>query len=442
MTSRGISWLQSKARLYVPGGTLRIRLTLLYGGLFLLCGTVLSSATYVIFKRAIDVTQGKGPPVQYPVRHIHDPALMKGAQQSATADLHQLLISSAIALAILTVVALLLGWFLAGRMLRPLRTITATARRISAGNLHERLNLSGPKDELRELGDTFDELLGRLERSWDSQRQFVSNVSHELRSPVTRLRLQAEIAATDGDATVQSLQAGYQSVIDAAQQQEELIAALLSLAKGQRGLHHQENFDLSRTARDVVNSLGPQAEQRALRFDVDIKPAVISGDPQLIEQLIRNLLDNAILYNVAGGGIHLCTLTNEERSVLSVSNDGPNIPPSEVRRLFRPFERLQPGRRHHDNGHGLGLSIVAAIATAHGAAITAQSRSEGGLSIEITFPPWARRGAPLPTQKELVNMQQTPAAVLVPEALQCRAMASEDHAVLVGPSFPLSRSIE
>jgi signal transduction histidine kinase len=278
-------------------------------------------------------------------------------------------------------------------MLRPVRTITATARRISASNLHERLDLSGPDDELKELGDTFDQLLERLERSWDSQRQFVANVSHELRSPLTRLRLHADIAATDPEATVESLQSGYQEVIAATREQEEVIAALLSLAKGQRGLDHTETIDLAAITHDVLLAELQQAEYRQVHIEADIQPAAVSGDTRLIGQLIQNLVGNAILHNIVGGDIHVATATREGEAVLAVSNDGPSIPTSELERLFRPFERLEQGRRHHQSGHGLGLSIVEAVATAHGAVITARSRPQGGLSIEITFP--QANGAPI-----------------------------------------------
>jgi signal transduction histidine kinase len=203
---------------------------------------------------------------------------------------------------------------------------------------------------------------------------------------VTRLRLQAEIAATDSEATVESLQTGYTGVVAAAQQQEELIASLLSLAKGQRGLDHKETFDLAPIAHAVFHTQRQQMEQRMLHIDTDIKPAIAGGDPRLIEQLIRNLVENAILHNTVGGEIHIHTVTKEGHGVLTVFNDGPIIPATELERLFRPFERLEPGRRHHQTGHGLGLSIVDAIATAHGAVITARSRPEGGLSVSVTFP--------------------------------------------------------
>jgi signal transduction histidine kinase len=393
MTNSLLSRLRSRVAAHPASRTLRVRLTLVYGGLFLVCGVVLLAITYVLFEQATDVSEGKGPPVQYPVEQRPDQALRRGAELTRAAVLHHLLVDSAIALAIVTVIALGLGWIVAGRILRPLRTITAAARRISASNLHERLSLSGPNDELKELGDTFDDLLARLQRSWDSQRQFISNVSHELRSPVTRLRLQAEIAATDSDATVASLQTGYAAVIAAAQHQEELIAALLSLAKGQRGLDHTETVDLAPIARDILHAQRPHAERRRLRITTDITPAIVDGDPRLVEQLIRNLVDNAILHNIDGGAIQLTTATNADLGVIAVASDGPTIPTTELDRLFRPFERLEPGRRHHKTGHGLGLSIVEAIATAHGAVITARARPAGGLCIEVAFPQTRRTAA-------------------------------------------------
>jgi signal transduction histidine kinase len=369
----------------------RIRLTLLSGGLFLFTGAALLTCTYLLvqWSTAIRNTSLKTALKSLPGSPHKEvaPASATTASVQHAVDLHHLLIDSEVALGLLAVLAVLLGWFVAGRMLRPLRIITATARRISAGNLHERLSLNGPNDEIKELGDTFDELLGRLQRSWDTQRQFISNVSHELRSPLTRLRLQAELMATDGEATVATLQAGYAAVIAAAQRQEELIAALLSLARGQHGLAYKDAVDLAPIARAVLRAESQQAEQRTLHINTEIEPAVVSGDPGLLEQLIRNLIDNAINHNTSGGEVHFATTTNDGNAVVSVSNDGPLIPPTQLDRLFRPFERLEPGRRHHKNGHGLGLSIVQAIATAHGAIITPCCRPEGGLCVEITFPP-------------------------------------------------------
>lgn len=402
MTTGPRSQRHARARIHLPARTVRLRLTLVYGGLFLVSGAALLAVTYVLFERATtvggsaSVRVDAGHPVSGTILSLPTNSLPPkvvslgpkalGEQIKRSSDLHQLLVNSAVALAVVTVVALVLGWFVAGRILRPLRTMTATARRISATSLHERLDLHGPDDELKELGDTFDELLGRLERSWESQRQFVANVSHELRSPLTRLRLQADLVATDPEATVESLQAGYRAIADATEQQEELIAALLSFAKGQRGLDRHETLNLGTMVHDVLEAQCPQADQRHLRIETDLKPAMVDGDPRLIEQLVQNLVDNAIVHNIVGGHIHVATMSLGDAAVLAITNDGPIIPRTELERLFRPFERLEAGRLHRETGHGMGLAIVEAIATAHDAAITADSRPQGGLSIEIAFP--------------------------------------------------------
>lgn len=301
------------------GRSLRIRLTLVYCGLFLLCGVILLGITYLLFEQVTaPVAKGGSPTNQYPLGQHPDPGLGNGSGLTRDAVLQHLLADSAIALGIVTVIALVLGWFVAGRILRPLRTITATVRRISATNLHETLALGGTNDELKELGDTFDELLERLQRSWELQRQFIANVSHELRSLVTRPRLQAEIAATNSHATVESLQAGYSTIVDTAQAQEGLIAALLTLAKGQRGLDHAHSVDLASLARHILDKQQASAQPRGLYLTTDISPATVDGDSRLVEQLIGNLIDNAVIHNIDGGDIHLSTTTDVGRGILVV----------------------------------------------------------------------------------------------------------------------------
>jgi signal transduction histidine kinase len=272
-------------------------------------------------------------------------------------------------------------------VLRPLRTITATARRISATNLHERLALEGPADELKQLGDTVDDLLSRLEHAFQSQRQFVANVSHELRSPLTRLRLLAEIAAGDTQASVDSLQSAFRRVIVAAQSQDDLIEGLLTLAKGQRGLSRTEPVDLELLAREVIDNLATESTDRVTVHRDGLQPAMIrGGDPRLVERLIANLMDNATRYNVDGGHAYIATGADRESATLIVSNDGPCVPRSQIERLFAPFERMEEGRGHHTAGHGLGLAVVKAIADAHGATVSADPRREGGLRVQVNFP--------------------------------------------------------
>ncbi len=319
--------------------------------------------------------------VQYQVRKLH----MLATQQHS-AELHQLLIMSGIALAIMAVASMGLGWLIAGRVLRPLHKITSAAREISASNLHERLALEGPDDELTELGDTIDGLLSRLESSFQSQRQFVANASHELRTPLTVERALLEVALADPDGNYGSLRAACERVLTSSEEQERLIEALLTLASSERGLERREPLDLGALTNEALGARRAEIERRGLSLSATIVSAPSLGDPRLIGRLVANLLDNALRHNVAGGHVEVMTDTRAGHAVLSVSSSGPAVPPEEVQRLFQPFRRLAPDRAGHREGHGLGLSIVRAIATAHGASVTASARTEGGLAVEVSFP--------------------------------------------------------
>jgi signal transduction histidine kinase len=373
-----------KAWLQLPRRTARLRLTLLYGALFLLSGAILLTITYLLFERLTDISKGEGPPIQYPTRQLHDPALIRGAATSRAAVLHQLLVSSGIALAIVAVLALLVGWFLAGRVLRPVRTITATARRISATNLHERLSLGNADEEFKELGDTLDDLFDRLEAAFDAQRHFVANASHELRTPLTRERTLLQVALEDPSTSDVWLSTGHE-LLTSNRQQERVIEALLTLASSEGGLDHRERVDLSAICQDVLLRPDLDVGPVGLHIETALRTAPLDGDPKLIERLVANLIDNAIGHNVADGHVQVATSVSDgEKATLTVTNTGPKIPPAEIGRLFQPFQRLDPHRTHKD-GHGLGLSIVAAIADAHNAAITAEPDPRGGLSVSVRF---------------------------------------------------------
>ena len=307
------------------------------------------------------------------------------------------LIGSGIALAAMTVVAVGLGWLMSGRVLRPLRTITWAARNISASNLHERLALPGPHDELKELGDTVDGLLARLEASFDAQRQFVANASHELRTPLARQRTLVEVALAEPEPTVAGLRTACERVLVAGEQQERLIEALLTLARSQRGLDRWERIDLVEIAAEVLRGREAEAAEANLKVSCTVADgamapagptAMLLGDARLAERLVANLVDNAVRHNVPGGWISLRVGTEQGKAVLTAANSGPVVPPGEVSRLFAPFQRLgaarNTGRR---DGQGLGLSIVSAIAAAHGADLQARARPDGGLHIELRFPP-------------------------------------------------------
>jgi signal transduction histidine kinase len=303
---------------------------------------------------------------------------------------------SAIALGIVSVAALGAGWLLAGRVLRPLSTITAAARRISASSLHERLDLRGPDDELKELGDTLDDLFARLEASFDAQRHFAANASHELRTPLTRERTLLQVTLADPASTVEVWQAVSRELLASNADQERLIEALLTLASSEVGLGQREPVDLAAITSAALAASRPGISHLGLRVHTDIRPASLDGDPLLVQQLAANLIDNAVRHNIPGGDVQVATGTSGGRAVLSVASSGPVIPPAEVGRLFQPFQRLGTRRARRGNGHGLGLSIVRAIAAAHGATITPKARPGGGLAVEVAFPasPLPRAGWP------------------------------------------------
>jgi signal transduction histidine kinase len=323
---------------------------------------------------------------------VHQLARVGPAQAVQRAvDSHQLLVNSGIALAIVAVLALLAGWLVAGRMLRPVRTITRTARRISSANLHERLALDGPDDELKELGDTLDDLFGRLDAAFDAQRHFVANASHELRTPLTAERTLLQVALDDPDTTIAAWRSTAEEVLASNDEQARLIEALLTLASSESGLNEHEPVDLATVVGATLVNLQPEADRRGIQIFDEVSKAPLDGDPLLVERLVANVLANAVLHNVIDGRVEVTTRVQEDKAVLSVTNTGPVIPPTEIDRVFQPFQRLDRRRTHHNNGHGLGLSIVRAIATAHDATVSARPSAGGGVSIEVAFP---RAGSP------------------------------------------------
>jgi signal transduction histidine kinase len=393
----------------LPAPTIRLRLTLIYGGLFLCSAAALLAITYVLvhhqYTGTFFISSGRSavvanllgsgkiitkakPVAPFPVP-IGPKALagtrevaLAAAQGQSDAALHKLFVDSAIALALMAVFSLWLGWVIAGRALRPLRTITETARDISASNLHRRLDLAGPDDELKQLGNTVDGLLARLETSFEAQRQFVANASHELRTPLTLERTLLELALSDPNASIDSYRHTCEQLLAVGEQQERLIEALLTLSRSQRGLDSRQPVDLSA----ITAAAAAAADHDGLALDTALQPARTTGNPRLVERLVANLLSNAVRHNVAGGHISLTTETRDGHAVLTVANTGPKIPPGELERIFQPFQRLDPARTSNGNGLGLGLSIVKAIADAHEATVTTDAPAEGGLHIRVSFP--------------------------------------------------------
>ena len=413
--------------LRLPRRTARLRLTILYGGAFLACGAAVLALTYLVFGHTTPPASSSGRPEILPGAHgtvgLKVPAAyvqqagrydvitipVAAAQPFKEADAvpavqqakvareadeligyakRQLLIASAIALAVIAVAATAIGWLIAGRVLRPLSAITAAARRISASSLHERLALHGPHDELKELGDTLDGLFARLEASFDAQRRFAANASHELRTPLTRERTLLQVTRADPAATTGTWQAVSRELLASNAEQEHLIEALLILAGSEADTGEREPADLAAIADAALAAARPAISRLGLHVQTAIQPAALDGDRLLVQQLAANLIDNAIRHNIPGGDIQITTSTSQDGAVLSVTNSGPVIPAAEVDRLFQPFQRLGPRPVRRDgHGHGLGLSIVRAIAAAHAATITARPRPGGGLAIDVTFPP-------------------------------------------------------
>jgi signal transduction histidine kinase len=438
-------------RLQLPRRTARLRLTVLYGAAFLACGAaVLAGVAYLLYgstspnrqpsthavSSASAVFNSKVPsadvhqegqydlvPVRVPIADVQQaggydtvhlsvpgtvdqdqkPPVLTAAQQAklaaeeekflATAqvqvnyDKQEILVLSAVALAIIAIAAAAIGWMIAGRVLRPLRTITAAARRIAASSLHERLALGGPDDELKELADTLDNLLARLEASFDAQRRFAANASHELRTPLTRERALLQVTRADPAATADTWEVVSRELLASNAEQERLIEALLTLASGEANASRREPLNLAVIASAALASDRSAIGRLGLHVSADIQTAILDGDPLLVQQLVTNLIDNAVRHNVPGGDVRVATGTSDGQAVLSVTNSGPVIPPAEVDRLFQPFQRFGPRPARRDGGHGLGLSIVHAIATSHGATVAARALPGGGLAVDVTFPP-------------------------------------------------------
>jgi signal transduction histidine kinase len=399
------SWLR------LPRRTARLRLTLLYSGMFLGLGTALIVGTYLLSSstdsiqatavvapgpNGTKVLEGPAPPggMVDGSRRVLKGLLANGVNQQHSADIRRLLGTSWALLVVTAIVSALLGWFASGRVLRPLRQMTETARTISAGNLSRRLALTGPDDEFKRLGDTLDDLLARLEASFDAQRRFVANASHELRTPLTVERTLLQVALADPDASEASLRAVCEEILACGADHERLLESLLTLTSSERELSHRQPLDLARLARHVLLTPRPELQRNGLQLTTDFEPAPIAGDPALVERLVANLVDNAVHYNQRDGTVDIRTFESNGHALLSIANSGPVVRQEETERMFEPFQRLGGGRAARADGHhGLGLSIVRAIATAHDAAVAAAPRPDGGLAVTVTFPRRARSGA-------------------------------------------------
>ena len=398
MSRLPLARLAPRRMLHLPSRTVRLRLTLLYSGLFLASGVALLATTYLLFRSStgVDLIVPTGtlhgpsspgghngalpnPDAIRQVRQMYAAALARN-----THGLHQGLIQSGIALAIMTAVSIALGWLVAGRVLRPLRTMTATTRQISERNLNERLALSGPRDELKDLADTVDGLLARLEAHVAEQRRFAANASHELRTPLALTQTLLDVARKDpnrvnGD-LVDHLHAVNTRAID-------LTEALLLLSRADQQSFVREHVDLSLIAEEATETLLPLAEKRGVSIETSGVMTSTSGSHALLLQLTTNLVHNAIVHNLpAQGTVRVTTGVDHEGAVLTVENTGEELTPPLVATLAEPFQRGTARIRADHGGVGLGLAIVNSIAQAHHGALTLTPRAAGGLCVTVRLP--------------------------------------------------------
>jgi signal transduction histidine kinase len=348
--------------------SVRARLTALYAALFGVSGAVLLGVSWWLMRRHLHRTLP---------RDVADDAIAQLRWQFLLAFAGTMLVSVA------------LGWAMSGRALAPVARMTALARRVSEERLGERLPLDGPDDELRELAATLNAMLDRLAEAFESQRRFVANASHELRSPLTVIRAEADVALANPDADVAELRAMGHGVVEAVERTEALLDSLLTLARTQGGQLGTDTVDLAETARAAARAAAPGARAGSLQLRVAAEPASVTGDRRLLERVVGNLVENAVRYNHPGGFVSVETSTEGGRATLRVENTGPMLDPEVVRRLAQPFERLERGRDRQ--GAGLGLSIVRTVAEAHGGSLSLAARPAGGVVAAVAIPAQAGR---------------------------------------------------
>ncbi|MFF7309394.1 ATP-binding protein [Streptomyces sp. NPDC008137] len=379
--------------------TIRIRLTLLYGGMFLIAGILLLSIIYLLAAQALNVgselpfkiVEGKvtsdicNLPSQASPSEFND-AMNQCVNDQRQHALDNLLSRSLLALLGLAVIAFAFGYAMAGRVLSPLGRITRTARTVAGSDLSRRIELDGPDDELKELADTFDDMLERLQRAFTAQQRFVGNASHELRTPLAINRTLLEVHLSDPGAPVELQQLG-KTLLATNERSEQLVEGLLLLARSDNQIVERGPVDLAEVASQAIDQVHGEAEDKGVRIRGEQKPAVVQGNGVLLERIALNLVQNAVRYNVAEDGwVEVTTEVQHGQAVLVVSNTGPVVPAYEIDNLFEPFRRLRTERTGSDKGVGLGLSIVRSVARAHGGHIYAQPREGGGLVMRVTLP--------------------------------------------------------
>nr|WP_307848715.1 HAMP domain-containing sensor histidine kinase [Microbispora oryzae] len=373
----------------LPGRiSVRWRLTLTYGALFFVAGALLLMVMYVLVGQAINAGWGSNVflPFGAPSDLVDQFQTWYAQQQQEVIAVAkaELLKRSLMALFGVGILALILGYVVADRALRPIKKMTGTARKLSETSLaHERIDLKGPDDELKELADTFDAMLTRLNTAFDAQRRFVDNASHELRTPLAINRTVLEVALSDPEAS-DDLKVLGRTLLGTTARHERLIEGLLLLARSERELSVRKPVDVQEVAKTAVEQLAPFADEEGVAVEYDLHPAATTGDPVLIERCVSNLVENGIKHNIGTSGkVWIRTGMVDGGAVVQVANTGQHVPAYEVESLFEPFRRLNADRVQSAKGAGLGLSIVRAIVRAHGGRVTAVPRDGGGLVVTV-----------------------------------------------------------
>ena len=378
--------------------TVRVRLTALYGGLVLVTGAALLAVVYLLVSASIDSqpiglagmtepanTSGPGGEralAEFKQQRDAEENRLRAEMREHT--LHPLLTEGLAALGGLTVAGLAAGWFAAGRTLRPIQRITTTARHVADRNLHERIGLGGPHDEMRELADTFDAMLARLDAAFEAQRHFVGNASHELKTPLAINRTLLEVAMNRRDASPDLRRLG-ETLLAVTARHENLVDGLLTLARSEHTVLRPVPVDLADVTAEVLEHIRDEAARHQVSVSGQTPPAVVDGDPMLLERLVQNLVQNAVRHNKPGGWVAVRTEFADGRALIEVSNTGPVLSNAGIPALFEPFARVA-GRVGSTRGTGLGLSIVRSVVRAHGGEVEATARTGGGLVVAVTLP--------------------------------------------------------
>jgi signal transduction histidine kinase len=382
---------------------MRTRLAVFYALLFLAAGVVLLALSYALLASVLLPAPGPPPkltPQEQALLSVCKPppsapsllaqckhliSIADGGAQSRGDTLAALRQASAIGLIAVTIAAAGLGWLVAGRALGPVRSLTEAARRASELRLGQRLALTGPDDELKELADTFDVMLERLDAAFTSQKRFVANAAHELRTPLTAMRTAIEVTLSKPTRTPEQLEAMATRIKRSVERAEATVEALLTLATSEAGPTAQEVIDLATAAEDALDAAHAAIDQSHIKVDAALQPALARGDRMLLERMIANLVENAVRHNNPGGWIRVSTTQQADSALFEIANTGPSVPAEQIPTLFEPFARAEQ-RLNHTDGIGLGLSIASAIARAHNATITAYPRTGGGLEMTVTIP--------------------------------------------------------